>query len=267
MTPWTRRLLAVTVVLFVAHQWVDPRLAREMALVPGLMVQRPWTALTYMFVHADIWHVGFNMLVLFFFGPRLEARLGGRAFLGLYVTAGLAGAVLSWAFIFVGLTAPARPIVGASGAVFGVLLGFARYWPRERIFIWGVLPVEARWMVAGLVAMALFGGFTGAQGGIAHFAHLGGFVGGWVYLWARDRRRGRRGPIRRIVEERATRSSPGSARVRRWLELEPEDLHEVNREHLERLQRKLEEEGADALSRRDRQFLERMEESAPGTDR
>lgn len=263
MTTWTRRLLAATFGLFIVHQWVAPPLTELMALVPGLLLQRPWTALTYMFVHADVWHVLFNMIVLFFFGPRLEMRLGERSFLGLYVVAGLGGALLSWAFLFAGLTDPMRPIVGASGAVFGVLVGFARYWPRDRIFIWGVLPIEARWLVTIAVLIALFGGFSGAQGGIAHFAHLGGFAGGWIYLWARDRRRGRRGPVRRIVEEKVSRpSKPGSARVRRWLELDPEGLHEVNREHLERLQEKLEEEGAGALSARERAFLERMETSA-----
>ena len=262
MTTWTRRLLVANLVLFPLTEWAAPRLVPEMALVPGLLLSRPWTALTYMFVHAGIWHVGFNMLVLYFFGPRLETRLGGRHFLGLYLVAGLSGAILSWGFMFVGLTAPNRPIVGASGAIFGVLLGFARYWPRDRIFIWGVLPIEARWLVAIMVAMALFGGFGGAQGGIAHFAHLGGFAGGWIYLWVRDRGRGRSGPVRRMVEKQVERASkPGSAQVRRWLELDPEGLHEVNREHLERLQRKLREKGAGALSRRDREFLERMEES------
>lgn len=260
MTTWTRRLLIANVALFPVTQWVAPRLTMEMALVPALLPQRPWTAVTYMFVHAGIWHVAFNMIALFFFGPRLEMRLGGRHFLGLYAVSGLTGALLSWAFMFVGLSHPTAPIVGASGAVFGVLLGFARYWPRDRIFIWGVLPIEARWLVAGMAAMALFGGFSGAQGGIAHFAHLGGFAGGWAYLWARDRRRGRRGPVRKMVEDRVRRTGPGRAEVRRWLNLEPEGLHEVNREHLRRLQRKLREEGAESLSRRDRAFLERLEQ-------
>lgn len=260
MPAWTRRLLVANVVLFPVTQWLAPRLTMEMALVPALLPQRPWTAVTYMFVHAGIWHLGFNMIALFFFGPRLESRLGGRRFLGLYAVAGLTGALLSWAFMYAGLSHPTAPIVGASGAVFGVLLGFARYWPRDRIFIWGVLPIEARWLVAAMAAMALFGGFTGAQGGIAHFAHLGGFVGGWAYLWARDRRRGRGGSIGEAVRERVRRASTGRAEVRRWLELEPEGLHEVNREHLRRLQQKLREEGAGALSRRDRAFLERLEE-------
>lgn len=264
MTPWTRRLLIANVALFPITQWLAPRLAMEMAFVPALLLERPWTAVTYMFVHAGVWHVAFNMIALFFFGPRLEMRLGGKKFVGLYAVAGLSGALMSWAFMFVGLSDPGVPIVGASGAVFGVLLGFARYWPRDRIFIWGVLPVEARWLVAAMAGMALFGGFTGAQGGVAHFAHLGGFAGGWIYLWARDRRRGRRGPVRRMLEERVDRSKPDRARVRRWMELDPEGLHEVNREHLERLQRKLDDEGPGALSRRDREFLERLEQDAAG---
>ena len=64
------------------------------------------------------------------------------------------------------------------------MLAFAWFWPHDQILIWGIIPIEARWMVALMTGLALFGGFTGAQGGIAHFAHLGGFVGGWICLKA-----------------------------------------------------------------------------------
>lgn len=252
MTPWTRRLLLLNVAAFAVTRWIAPQLAPELALVPALVQERPWTAVTYMFVHADLWHLLLNMIGLFFFGPRLETRLGERHYLGLYAVAGLTAAGASWVFT------PGAAVIGASGAVFGVLLGFARYWPRDRIFIWGVLPIEARWLVALMAAMALFGGISGTRQTVAHFAHLGGFAGGWVYLWIRDRRRGRRGPVQKLVQERARRSTPGRSEVRRWLELDPQDLHEVNRKHLKRLQEKLEAEGVEALTRKNREFLARM---------
>lgn len=253
MTPWTGRLLAANAVVFVVTGFVEPRLMRDLLLVPGLLPSRPWTAITYMFLHAGIWHLVFNMIALYFFGPRLEVRLGAKHYLGLYFAAGLTAALLSWLFT------PASRIVGASGAVFGVLLGFARYWPRERIFIWGVLPIEARWLVAIMAALALFGGFGGGGSNIAHFAHLGGFLGGWVYLAFLDRNRGRKGPLRQVLEEQRERiSRPGRSDVARWMEIDADDLHQVNREHLERIRRKIEEEGAGSLTSREREFLERL---------
>lgn len=253
MTPWTGRLLAANVVVFALTGFVEPRLMSELLLVPALLPSRPWTAVTYMFLHAGIWHLVFNMIALYFFGPRLEVRLGGSHFLGLYFVAGLTAAALSWGFT------PGARIVGASGAVFGVLLGFARYWPRDRILIWGVLPIEARWLVGIMAALALFGGFGGGGSNVAHFAHLGGFLGGWVYLAVHDRQRGRTGPLRRALEEQRKRvSRQGRSELRRWNEIDADDLHEVNRENLERIRAKIDEEGPGSLSRQEREFLERL---------
>lgn len=259
MTPWTRRLLLVNVVVFVVTYYGDRTLMQQLAFVPGLLGSRPWTTVTYMFLHAGVWHLLFNMVVLFFFGPRLEVRLGGRGFLGLYFASGLSGALLSWAFLFAGLTDPRVAIVGASGAVFGLLLGFARYWPRERLLLWGIVPVEARWLVVGATLLALFGGFTGFQSGVAHFAHLGGFVGGWIFLAAYDRRSGRKS-VAEMVKEHTPTGGLGRARLRRWEQIDPEGLHEVNRENLARIRSKLEEEGPASLTRRERDFMDRLAE-------
>lgn len=255
MTPWTRRLLFANVVVFVLTYFADPgrALMGELLLIPAQLPSRPWTALTYMFLHADLMHVLFNMLILFFFGPRLEMRLGGKHFLGLYFLSGLAAAGVSWIFT------PMARIVGASGAIFGVLLGFARYWPRERLLIWGVFPMEARWLVAISVAASLFFGFGGGGGNIAHFAHLGGFLGGWAYLAAHDRGRGRRsGALEKIVEAGRKAAATRRSDRKRWERIDPSGLHEVNRENLERIRRKIEEEGAASLTRREREFLDRL---------
>src|SRR5690554_8001567 len=180
MTFWVRRLIVANVVLYVVTLSV-PELYRAMMFVPAWVLFRPWTIFTYMFLHAGIGHLFFNMIGLFFFGPRLEARLGSRAFLQLYFLSGVGGAILSFFF------SPMAAVVGASGAVYGILYGFARFWPTDEIYIWGVLPIQARWLVIGLAALSLYSGMSGAGSGIAHFAHLGGFVGGWVYLrwWSR----------------------------------------------------------------------------------
>jgi membrane associated rhomboid family serine protease len=96
MTPWVMRLVVANVVMFFLTAAV-PGLARELALVPALVLARPWTPFTYMFVHAGAFHLMFNMMGLFFFGPQLEARLGGARFLRLYLVSGLAGALFSLA--------------------------------------------------------------------------------------------------------------------------------------------------------------------------
>jgi len=258
LTPWVARLLFANAGVFLLTSVAPPELYRRLlsslSLVPGLLLARPWTVVTYMFLHADFWHLLFNMIALFFFGPRLEVRLGSKSFLVLYAVAGLAAALLSWVFT------PAARIIGASGAVFGVLLGFARYYPRERIFIWGVLPIESRVLVGIMAAFALFFGFSGGQGGIAHFAHLGGFLGGWVYLAARDRRLGRKSGLASLARKLpgGEGGKPDRARLERWKRIDAAELHEVNREHLEELRRKIEEEGPGRLTDRERAFLDRL---------
>lgn len=266
MTPWVQRLLLANVGAFVLTLAM-PRLVPQLLLLPAALPYRPWTAVTYMFLHGGIWHLGFNMLALFFFGPRLEMRLGGRHFLGLYFVSGLMAAAVSFVFT------PGARIVGASGAVLGVLLGFARYWPRARLLIWGVFPMEARWLVAIMAAASLFFGFSGSRGGIAHFAHLGGLVGGFVYLWILEKRRGRVTVVEDLMRSagggrerrRSSRKDrPSRQDVRRWREIDPEGLHEVNRQNLERLWEKLDREGAGSLTERERAFLERMRQLSDG---
>jgi membrane associated rhomboid family serine protease len=125
-------------------------------LVPALLPVRPWTIITYQFLHGGLWHLAFNMLALFFFGPRLEARLGGARFLGLYLASGIGGARCRSSL-------PDSAIIGASGAVFGVLLAFARYYPKERIFIWGILPVERASSSCSSAIFSLWAGFGGPR--------------------------------------------------------------------------------------------------------
>ena len=149
MTTWVRRLLIANIAMFFVTASA-PALYGMLVLYPlPFVLFRPWSVLTYMFLHAGVGHLFFNMIGLFFFGPRLENRLGSKGFLWLYFLAGLGGAVFHLAFN------RQAPVVGASGAVYGVLLGFAMFWPRERIYIWGILPVESRLLVIIAVASSL----------------------------------------------------------------------------------------------------------------
>lgn len=227
---------------------ISPQLGGLLALVPAAVFVRPWTVVTYMFVHAGVMHLLLNMIGLYFFGPRMEDRLGARDFLVLYFLSGIAGAALTF------LLAPYGAVVGASGAVMGILAGYAHYWPDDRIYIWGVLPVSARVMVIGLAAYSIYSGFSGRGGGVAHFAHLGGLAVGWLYvLWRERRRKAARSPS-------MPREKPADARahVERWERIRPAELHEVNRAEAQRLLAKLRTQGPRSLSRTEREFLDRF---------
>ncbi len=250
MTPWVQRLLLANVVVYLLSSF-NPGLRADFAFIPVLALFRPWTLVTYAFLHANLAHIFFNMLMLFFFGPRLEERLGSRTFIWFYVLCGVGGALLSFAF------SPTAAVVGASGAIFGVVIGFARYWPREEIYIWGILPIQARMLALFMVASSLFAGFTGAQDGIAHFAHLGGLVTGWVFLRAWERRRHRR-VVARPPPTRVAPEATDTDALTRWDAIPRDRLHEINREEVDFLLKKVRKVGPRALTPDERAFLDRM---------
>jgi membrane associated rhomboid family serine protease len=250
MTPWVLRLIFANVGVFLLTAW-NPRLAGPFVLVPALIPYRPWTLVSYMFLHAGFMHVFFNMIALYFFGPQVELRLGGRKFLGLYLVSGLTGALLS-------IATPLAHIVGASGAVFGVMLAFARYWPRATILIW-FFPMQARVAVVMMAALAIFGGFGGTQPGIAHFAHLGGFAGGYLFLRIAEARSPAARFRARVAPPPARRTSDDD--LERWRRVDPSALHPVNREEYERVMAKLAAGGAGSLTPGEREFLDRFSAS------
>lgn len=177
-TPMVKRLLIANVVVFAVTLLLPTVVGDWLAFQPTRIVLRPWAPLTYMFVHAGFGHLFFNMLMLFFFGPPLEGRWGEREFLKFYVICGLGGAALSFLFL-------PNSIVGASAALYGVMLAFAMNWPRAPIYVFGIFPVEARYLVGFMAVVALLSAVDSASGSsVAHFAHLGGFVTGWIYLKA-----------------------------------------------------------------------------------
>ena len=263
MTPWVKRLLVTNVIVALVLQ-PGTLMYALLTLFPPAVVGldqfyipevpfRPWTLFTYMFLHAGLMHLLFNMIGLFFFGPRLEARLGVRGFLGLYFLSGLGGAAFTFVFSY------GSPVVGASAAVYGIIIGFAMYWPRELIYIYGIVPVQARWLAAFVVAISLYSGISGSDGGTAHFAHLGGLAVGAGYLRLRDRHLGKdRREFRRRVNH--TPSMDGSERDarRRWASIDLTSMHTLNRNEVEELLARVDRHGMGALSLEERRFLDRM---------
>jgi len=249
VTPWVRWLLAANIGMFLLTS-AFPQIVPALVLVPLLIPERPWTLVTYMFVHAGLWHLVFNMIALYFFGPRVEARLGERHFIGLYMVSGLMAALTSLVFT------PTAAIVGASGAIYGVMFAFARYWPRSLIYIWGVIPLEARWFVVGMTVLSLLGGFGGLNPGLAHFAHLGGFLGGFAYLSWLERRRGR--ALKQFVRTMSPAPEAPEVAARRWATIRLDALHPVNRQVVEPLLQKVALSGPLSLTADERAVLDRF---------
>jgi membrane associated rhomboid family serine protease len=182
LTPWVRGLLIANAVVWILTitLFTGPWFYNLFAFDPATAGHRWWAFVTYMFVHAGFLHLAFNMLMLFFFGPAVEERMGGTAFALYYLICGLGGAAFSYA---VSLVAPVTPFVGASAAVFGVSLAFAMRWPNAPIYIFPIpAPIKAKWLVVFLATINLALAISGAEDGVAHLAHLGGFLFGFIYV-------------------------------------------------------------------------------------
>ncbi|MEP6731403.1 MAG: rhomboid family intramembrane serine protease [bacterium] len=243
MTPWVQRLLIANVLVYFLQMTVGDSLTAQLAFVPAQILSRPWTIITYMFAHGGLTHILFNMLALYFFGPRVESRLGTERFFILYFIAGISGALLSFVF------APYAPIIGASAAIFGVMIAFARFWPRDRIMIWGVLPIEARWLVVITTVMAIVGGYRGGTG-VADFAHLGGYLGGFLYLLFLERTHGGK-----RFKKQATAGPTPDALQGNWQKVDRGAVHAVNRDEVNRILDKISASGLKSLTPQERLFL------------
>ncbi len=161
---------------------------------PGVKVGfLPWQLVTYSFLHGNLVHLLFNLLGLFMFGSDVERLFGRQRFLIYYfasvVSAGIAQLVMSAVS-----GGPPYPTIGASGGVFGILLAFGLYFPNRTILlIFPPIPMPARVFVFVYAAIELYLGVTGTQQGVAHFAHLGGMLGGFLMIRYWRRRPPRRG--------------------------------------------------------------------------
>lgn len=176
VTHWVRILLIANALVFLVGLAVGRGMIIDLfAFSPGRLADRPWGMVTYMFVHAGLWHLLMNLLFVFFFGPPLEERWGSDMFIKFYLVCGLGGVLLSFAF-------SGATIVGASAACYGLMLAFALAWPEQPVYIWGMFPVRVKWLVAFLVALSFASAIGPSRDGVAHLAHLGGAVAGFLLV-------------------------------------------------------------------------------------
>lgn len=158
-----------------------------LSLIPGAVLNGyVWQFFTYMFEHYDFNHILFNMLGVFIFGTQVEQAMGSREFILFYLLTGFLSGVLSFFyFIITGLYGVI--LLGASGALFGVMLAFATFFPRARILVFFILPVPAPILVLLYTALELFYSFSGMGGNVAHYTHVAGFLVAYLYLLIRHR--------------------------------------------------------------------------------
>ena len=174
MTPWVLRLLIANVIVYFLQQTV-PGLTQALWFMPMGMWTRPWTIVTYMFVHAWLAHLAFNLFTLWMFGPRLEHAWGARTFTQFYLWCGLGGAVAHLLF------AQHSSVIGASGAISGVLVAYAIHWPDEEVYLFGVIPMKSRWLIAAMIGMNIIFALAPSSR-IDWTAHVGGMSFGWLFL-------------------------------------------------------------------------------------
>jgi membrane associated rhomboid family serine protease len=202
MTPAVQWLLALNIgVYFLQLTLFGPdALYSALALDPARMPGSWWTVVTYMFVHAWLAHLAFNMFTLWMFAPRLEQEWGTRPFVLFYLWCGVGGAIAHLIF------AQHSAVIGASGAISGVLVAYAIRWPDEEVYLFGVIPMKSRWLILAMLGMNTIFALS-PNSRIDWTAHVGGMAFGWIFL--------------------KLYSTGGISRVRGWVSTvpdEPEDM-------------------------------------------
>jgi len=188
MTPAVKGLLIANLAVFVLQTLTGGGISGRLSVigewlsfVPGLAIYKlqVWRFFTYMFLHGSLGHIAFNMLGLWIFGTQIEARWGQRTFLVYYFSCGLGAAVLYGLFNLAGLGS-IIPMLGASGAIFGILLAYGMTFPDNVILVMFILPMKAKYavMLFGLIELLSIP----HGGSVAHLAHLGGMVTGFIFL-------------------------------------------------------------------------------------
>jgi membrane associated rhomboid family serine protease len=262
ITPWVLRLIIANAVVLLLMRtiFLSPAMADALAFSPVSALRQPWSFFTYMFVHAGLLHLLGNMLMLFVFGTAVENRMGSRTFILYYLLCGVGAAIFS---LGLSIIMPVSPFIGASGAVLGVALAFAIYWPDAELIIFPIpMPIRARTLVTALVALDVLLYFLTPGDGIAHLAHVGGVAFG--YLFFRMQGFSRRSPhpppraVERVVMVQSGAAEPEHrtpvtpARPRRRVDADPVAAE------VDRVLDKISEKGIASLTPAERRFLDEV---------
>ena len=183
--PMTTHLIIINVLVYLATR-VNPQFMYQnfSLYYPTAPWFKFWQPLSYMFMHGGFWHIFFNMYSLYIFGKAVEQIVGRQRFTILYFAAGFAAAAAQLGVQSLDPAIQSVPTVGASGCIYGVIVAFAMIFPEARLtLIFPPVTLSAKWMAIIFIGIELFTGVTGTQAGVAHFAHLGGALIGWLLIW------------------------------------------------------------------------------------
>ena len=187
VTPAIKAIMIANAAAYLVARYIVPAITQAFGLHPADVIGefRLWQPVTYMFLHGGFFHLLFNMLALWMFGVELERMWGSRFFTKYYFVTGVGAAVTTLILSFTPLPFGDQLYnsltIGASGAVYGVLLAYAMYFPNRPIYLYFVFPIPAKYFVMIIGAISLLSS-TGEGDGIAHTTHLGGLVAGYLYL-------------------------------------------------------------------------------------
>lgn len=159
---------------------IEPLLNRYLGLVPSSVINDyyVWQFFTYMFLHGGLWHLVINMVVLWMFGSEIERYWGRKEFLGYFFITGVGSAILTTVFSY----NSSVPIVGASGAIYGVLLAYGMMFPNRTILLYFLIPVKVKYFVLFIGGVAFISSITDKTGSISHLTHLTGMLIGYIYM-------------------------------------------------------------------------------------
>jgi membrane associated rhomboid family serine protease len=185
MTPGVKKLVFICVGIFLLQALVARLVSWNMltaflGLIPVLVWKKffIWQLGTYIFLHGGLFHLFFNMFALWMFGSQLERQWGTRKFIKYFLVTGI-GAGIFYAIIRSGQIIP---VVGASGAIYGILLAYGMTFPDQLVYVWFLFPMKAKYFVIIFGAIELYASIAGAGGGVANLAHLGGMLFGYLYI-------------------------------------------------------------------------------------
>lgn len=180
LTPGVKYLLFICAGVFLLQFLAPRQILDTFGLIPFLVWKKyfVWQLGTYIFLHGGLFHLLFNLFALWMFGCQLERQWGTKNFIKYFFITGIGAGICS------AVVSPGQliPVIGASGAIYGILLAYGLIFPNQMIYVWFLFPIRARYFVIIFGAIELYASVTGAGGGIAHVAHLGGMLFGYLYI-------------------------------------------------------------------------------------
>ncbi len=265
VTSMVKKILIANGIVFLIQLMMGPDLGiatREgllpfgsyFALIPRFVIEYGfvWQLVTYQFLHGGFFHILINMFILWMFGTELERIWDELGFLRFYLVCGIAAGLSMLAFNYT-----TTPVVGASGAIFGLLGAFAYHWPERKVFIWGIFPMRVKYFVFFVGLIELIMGMTETRLGVAHAAHLGGLVAGLVYVHFSDPQSPFFRMLRNWVRQRKVQKKKEEWEQRR--RKRDEMVREAD-EILDKLQRLSWEELSEYEQRRIREISEKLDD-------